>query len=255
MNNPSSKFRSTVSGSLSAFTLVELLISIAVLAVLVTLGVSATSAMRESGRNAKCVSNLRNIGAAFTSFINENNGLYPDIGVWNDALLPYTSKQTFICPSAAHTEPMEEHIKSGAIFNDPEVWAGFKAFISYGYNAYFSPTGSRGVAYSDTETKWKAITPFSFGEPGIMILVADCAKYVTETSPGSGWFQVEDWTETNGRVAPRHRKKANILYADGHVGATPYVLPSNGSAPTEEEQYMYLRPEAWTGRGEKEGWR
>ncbi len=61
----------------SAFTLVELLITIAVVSLLIGLSVGPLRAVRDSGRQIRCVSNLRTLHAAVELYRNENKGLFP----------------------------------------------------------------------------------------------------------------------------------------------------------------------------------
>ena len=61
----------------SAFTLVELLVVIAIVAVLMAIFFSVSGKMRERGLQAKCAGNLKNIHAAWGSYIADNNGRLP----------------------------------------------------------------------------------------------------------------------------------------------------------------------------------
>lgn len=62
------------------FTLIELLVVIAIIAVLVGILVPVVSSVRESGRGAVCLSNLRQVMAATRMYADENKGLSPAIG-------------------------------------------------------------------------------------------------------------------------------------------------------------------------------
>ena len=58
----------------AAFTLVELLVVIGIIAVLVSILLPAFSLVREASRVIKCASNLRQIGLALTTYSNEQGG-------------------------------------------------------------------------------------------------------------------------------------------------------------------------------------
>ncbi len=62
----------------SAFTLVELLVVIGIIAVLISILLPAISKARESSRITQCLSNIRQIGLTTIMYINENRGLLPD---------------------------------------------------------------------------------------------------------------------------------------------------------------------------------
>lgn len=61
----------------SAFTLVELLIVIGIIAILVSLLLPAVGKMREQGRQVQCLSNLRGLGTAMLAYAADNDGFLP----------------------------------------------------------------------------------------------------------------------------------------------------------------------------------
>ncbi len=69
--------RLRMANSSAAFTIVELLVTIAVIAVLVGLIVPALGAARESARSVVCKSNLRQLAVAAHDFTVGHNGAYP----------------------------------------------------------------------------------------------------------------------------------------------------------------------------------
>ena len=60
-------------GKRSGFTLIELLVVIAVIAILAAMLLPALSAARRSARQAKCLSNLKQIGLAIANYASEND--------------------------------------------------------------------------------------------------------------------------------------------------------------------------------------
>ncbi len=73
------------------FTLVELLVVIAVIAVLVALLLPALSSAKERGRRTVCLSNLRQIGIAIQSYAGDNGGKIP----YGPKAPPFTSPASF----------------------------------------------------------------------------------------------------------------------------------------------------------------
>jgi prepilin-type N-terminal cleavage/methylation domain-containing protein/prepilin-type processing-associated H-X9-DG protein len=106
------------------FTLVELLVVLAIIAALAALLFPAVQAARESGRRTQCKSNLRQLGLAMTQYLDASGerGKFPLVARLPrtdnplkhpslvDVLGPYCEKSVdvFRCPSD-HCAPTEKH--------------------------------------------------------------------------------------------------------------------------------------------------
>ena len=79
------------------FTLVELLIVIAILAILVSMLLPALQTARSSAKKIVCTNNLKQIGVATALYFGDNDTYYPtpitsDRVSWDDRISPYDGR-------------------------------------------------------------------------------------------------------------------------------------------------------------------
>ncbi|HET6250193.1 MAG TPA: type II secretion system protein [Tepidisphaeraceae bacterium] len=77
-----------------AFTLVELLVVIGIIAVLISILLPAVSLVRDHARTTKCLSNLRQIGAGATMYSARNNDYVVPAGYVQSGLIASNGEQT-----------------------------------------------------------------------------------------------------------------------------------------------------------------
>ncbi len=208
-----------------AFTMTELLVVLAIVAILIVLLIPGISRFIESGRSAKCVANLRQIGAGINLVMANGApmlgaGYYPALnyhdgagryGTWYLAVADelglsqrsgsWTSKlkptaDIFICPSNAKISRIKQLGADGLAMNN----------ISYGYH----DTGMG----SYVNRNWRDENLLNSAS------VTDASKLIMVTdSNGDGDFdyQVSNWKGDATMPGDRHRSGANVLFADGHV--------------------------------------
>src|SRR2546426_951485 len=94
-----------------AFTLIELLVVIAIIAMLAAILFPVFAQAREKGRQASCLSNLKQIGTAVLMYAQDFDELYPmsyfgfsasgTNTSWPQLTQPYVkNEQVFVCPDA-----------------------------------------------------------------------------------------------------------------------------------------------------------
>lgn len=74
----------------SAFSLIELLVCIAIIGILAALAISVVSQVRQSAVRAHCISNLRQCALGIQLYANDNKGYAPRI-TWSLEIRPYIS--------------------------------------------------------------------------------------------------------------------------------------------------------------------
>lgn len=179
-----------------AFTLAELIATVAVAAILiafVSLGVSAAQA---GAQRAKCLSNMRGIGGAVTVYASENDSKYPhaDDNAWDVPMIPYLS---------GNPEQANPMMRCPAD-KRPLVVDGGRFSRSYSLNANLPPRAIQ------TE------------QPATTILLAEW--YTGESGPGGASANFQFSPEYGvveyhlaGLPGQYHRKVSNFVFCDGHA--------------------------------------
>lgn len=113
------------------FSLIELLVTIAVIAVLTSLLLPALNQAREKGKELLCVGNLRQLGTAFSLYVDDHDEYYPPNQSgeysWAEQLLPYIGK------AGIRSNVTEESPKVGRCPNAPLTFNGYKVGLDYAY--------------------------------------------------------------------------------------------------------------------------
>jgi prepilin-type N-terminal cleavage/methylation domain-containing protein/prepilin-type processing-associated H-X9-DG protein len=232
-----------------AFTLIELLVVVAVIAILAALLLPALSGAKESGRTARCLSNLRQIDLGLEMYVEDahaypvfsfgqNGGAVTSLGVWSTHLISYVKQDwtnsLYQCPSYRGLT---------LAGNSMAVPLG-----GYGYNANgvmfgSSPLGLGGYMTDPSDTNSiKTINEAAVAAPADMIALGDAnlmwvqpailQDFYGLTGPASysGYARLDitsrDLTENSGFAGSagirqahqqRHRGTFNVVFCDGHI--------------------------------------
>jgi len=226
-----------LAGNSKAFTLVELITVIAIVAILTSLILGGITRMNETSKSAKCSSNLRQLAQATFQYAQDNDGQVPPSvynpdptagggSTWSARLDPYLPKpipgnksreSPYFCPSARR----------------PGEWANSSP--DYTCNARHSGSSTAGAFVGQA---WTPVYPpqvrlAAIARPGKVIMFADSFHYGDVRQSGA-WglpmnrLQSADYfgkpTLPESGLAPRHyfrdnpvRGKFNAVFFDGHV--------------------------------------
>lgn len=215
-----------------AFTLMELLVVIGVIAVLASLLLPALSRAKAAAHSVKCKNNLRQMGLGLVMYVSDYNsypllnfGLTAEGPHWWEKLWPYTvndwDSPLSQCPDYKLRHTAVSTIKSTRYAESP--------FGSYGYNS----DGFANTLMGLGSERWRGATVVSESEvhaPSDMIAMGDAnmvpwqAQYVTGTEMlmfALGVYPKELPLRDDclRAVRQRHQGRYNLVFCDGHVRA------------------------------------
>lgn len=212
--------------STRAFSLVEILVVLAIIAVLAAVATPAVNGVMANGRSAKCVGNLRAIGAAALAYAQDHEGRLPPIAErynWNAAnahrwwmsfLYNYGTASTnavdvrkiWKCPEVAEDEFRSQ---SAIVYSS---YTAFRPVLNY-VNPPDNPNGSLKLMQIE-----KPSVVWMFGDGGKPVGDADGQdppeKYMTAAAMSRSKVK---WDASQGRPAFRHSRSAHFVACDGHV--------------------------------------
>lgn len=197
-------------------TLLELLIVIAIIAVLAAMLFPAFATSRESARKAVCQSNLRQIGLVFALYTSDWDGRFPATGDprlwmgrhWRWPIQPYISFRGEMVDGDPRTS--RGYVPSVLVCpSDPTAGQEWDA-TSYGYAAcmYYPPDIVNAMSVGDLLASSPWCAPYISGQPVGRVAYPAQKVLVAEWLDNHQTAQHGWWSWTGAR---------NCLFVDGHV--------------------------------------
>lgn len=250
------------------FTLVELLITVAVIGILVGMLLPAISVVRSAAASTVCMSNLRQLHVGIIGYAGDWHGRTPlnFNGVpggdtiantnawaetWGATVAVWLEVRIGRYPFADQREPFSDH-RLGNILNCP---ANRKQQWQMGTHQGEEATSYGGNGWGDISMPYEA--PWAqlfFGAPLRRIAHPDQLQvcwdglyYQTEAYMNDG-AGASPYTGVGARLVKyRHRGQANVLYADGHQVRSKLILGAVqiGPATVPMKASNWINGEAW----------
>lgn len=225
-----------------AFTLVEVLVVIAIIGVLTALLLPALAGAKRKARGIKCTSNTKQVATAFLLFAGDNNDQLPPLnsgGPWNHPVTPHnptnwwyriiatekylpahTNGGVWRCPEVADSElstAFGSKVQGYGPVEGKAYIPGLPAIIRYGLDGNGSATGSSRLGEINRSSEVWLVG--DVGIPKNRNRVPQ-SGYRTDLvtfapHPQTGWAP----HTLAKQPACRHGLRANVGFVDGHIEA------------------------------------
>ncbi len=217
------------------FTLIELLIVVAIIAILAAMLLPVLNKARQKAKTAQCASNIKQLGQYMQFYVNDNNTWFYKFGTTalvNCYAIQVPGFASFVGYAADKKRENKSIYKcpGGRKEIDPNYW-----HISYGYNYRI------GLAGYDASSKITLIKKPS--ESGLFIEKEGYDDPVLQKGPA--YYAEAPYTAAmHGSfmlAGQRHLGQINVAYVDGHAGSFRNKLPDKIADPVNSKT-LFLFP-------------
>ncbi|MDR3707282.1 MAG: type II secretion system protein [Capsulimonadaceae bacterium] len=215
----------------SAFTLIELLVVIAIISILTAVLLPSLVTAREQARKIACASNMRQLGCAFTEYVQDSDERFPNAAAGGAAgenqyawmyYASYDDSGTALDPGRFQVTKscIYPYVQSTQVFVCPDDSIGQVNGESYAYNSCLTTPSS-------SQALWPGKSTAAINDVSSTMILAEEGSPSSAQSTNDALFNMynSNWSATNTTVngydctaySGRHTAGSNILYVDSHV--------------------------------------
>lgn len=219
----------------SGFTLLELLIAVALVAVVVVLAFPVMARIRSASNDTRCLDNLRKLGVACFSYAAEHQQQLPFRYVVGGPYSGYGSPLWYL-PLAPYLG-LEITDKNAGEISPPGVlacpadavpWVGSvtaRPTCSYAFPITLPSRNPDGTP-NESGSYVNLLTRFYDRSATVMLIDSAYANVFNIYNYSTVGGSANDREETGQKLVQRHRGVLNAVFADGHVEPVPGTAPS-----------------------------
>jgi prepilin-type N-terminal cleavage/methylation domain-containing protein len=233
-----------------AFTLVEMLVVIAIIAILAALLLPVFSSTKKKAAQTYCLNNLKQLGTGMMVYEDGNNDAFPGIAseeggfnamdwiYWRTNAVLYppfekspivnmlanANRNLFRCPSDLSNA---DRLAQADAMDGPYLYS--YSMTGYGVGDYpnLDPAVNLGMSSVFTSDLTYIFKQSSIKNPVLKIMLAEEPGSSSENPEGTAVINDGRWEPGNDPLTNRHHGNADVIFADGHAQAVNWQFGDN----------------------------